>query len=590
MKLTQYMLASLALSLLLHIVLLGTLSNMTFETPFPRTTRDTPRALLPLTLRPVPRPEVRPKPAKLNEHPNRGGELNDLLFSPAESERKLTELFKQEKIAPQPPEPTIRFSGLEKASLKPTLPAKNEEPVLSAPRPKILEIDASKLPPERIGPRVLTPKIERTARPELHLPSLLPVGPSMPDLASAPPIEVGLRFTRPKYQPPRAIPDDIEVSPFTPPSEVANIAGNNSLGGTDHPHRPDKNSGLIPSVPLDDFVSIDVIVQDDPATGGGFFKATIHANDRSEAIHDIAKDTLFILDRSTSISSSKFQEFKVATIQALEYLNPRDRFNIVSFSEKPYAFSRQYIAATPANLEAARKYVKSLTRGGMTDVFGGLHPFVNSGANDLTRPLNIFLLTDGISTVNIYQDDDFLRRITGNNPGNVSIFPFSAGKEANRELLDFLGFLNRGYRAHADNLTETRKYLSRFINDLSSLLVMDMAYIAEGSIAREMYPKKIPHLYRNSPLRLYGRFGPGEKKLLLTIRGTDAAGKRRDLVFQRNLDEAPRSQDDLGRQWASQKILHLLADRTLTQSTVRRASLQREIRALGTAFSIAVPY
>ena len=197
------------------------------------------------------------------------------------------------------------------------------------------------------------------------------------------------------------------------------------------------------------------------------------------------KDTLFIIDRSSSISPGKFTEFKTAVLFALDYLNPGDRFDIGSFSDRPFTLSRQCIPATAGNLELGREYVRKLTRGGMTDVFAGIQPFVKSGGTDTTRPLNIFLLTDGVSTVkNIYKGDVFLRSITGINPGNVSIFPFSAGKEANRELLDFLGFLNRGYSAHAETLPEVRASLAKFISNLSGLLIMDVQYMAPATLSR----------------------------------------------------------------------------------------------------------
>ena len=99
----------------------------------------------------------------------------------------------------------------------------------------------------------------------------------------------------------------------------------------------------------------------------------------------------------------------------------------------------------------------------MTDVFGGIAPFVQKSNRIAQRPLNIFLLTDGKSTINIYKEDDFIRRIVEMNPGNVSIYPFSAGQDANRQLLDYLGYLNRGYNFHLPDLKQFKSQLMSYI-------------------------------------------------------------------------------------------------------------------------------
>ena len=593
MRLSHYIWASLILSFLLHILVLLSLSRVNFPAPYANI-RPLPHS--PLELLITTEIVELPKPLDVPNATDNASELTELpnSFTLEEGDKRIQELFQKEQLTPLPPEPSVRFSGIEKAELKPVvLPAQPpEQPQMTAPRPQILEIDLSKLPPERIQHRELTPKVERMDVADFHLPSLLPPGPNtVANAASAPVIDVGIRFNRPTFRPPRSIPDDVAVGL---PDKPAAMPGETLPPGLSETMQVDTVADFpenVKSVPFDEFVQVEVTVREDPSTGGGFFLATISANPRSESIRDIPKDTLFIIDRSSSISPGKFTEFKRAVQNALDYLNHGDRFNIVSFSDRPFAFRKQYHLAHADNLKAGREYINELKRGGMTDVFAGLQPFVRAAGADMSRPLNIFLFTDGVSTVkNIFQDDDFQRSIIGINPGNVSIFPFSVGKEANRDLLDFLGYLNRGYGTHVDTLPEVRSKLANFISDLSSLLIMDIHYMAPATFSREMYPKKLTHLYRNSPLRLYGRFPASEQELILTIVGTDAAGKRRDLVFRRRFDECPRAKADLGKQWASQKALQLVADRTLATSQERKAQLNRQLHALGAQFSLAIPY
>ena len=150
----------------------------------------------------------------------------------------------------------------------------------------------------------------------------------------------------------------------------------------------------------------------------------LSANEKSDSIKEIRKDVMLIIDKSSSIPHRKFNAFKEAAATSLDYLNPNDRFNIVTFADKPLPFANGYVPATPENISKARRFVSRLAKGGMTNLFDGLYPYVKSTGEKDGRPLNIFLLTDGISTVNIFKDDDFIRMVTDINPGHVSIFPF----------------------------------------------------------------------------------------------------------------------------------------------------------------------
>ena len=91
---------------------------------------------------------------------------------------------------------------------------------------------------------------------------------------------------------------------------------------------------------------------------------------------DIPKDTLLIIDHSASISPTKLSQFKAGAIESLSYLNPNDRFNVVSFTSKAQALYPNLVAATEQNRETASLYIQRLVRGGQTDVFGGIGPFV----------------------------------------------------------------------------------------------------------------------------------------------------------------------------------------------------------------------
>ena len=99
--------------------------------------------------------------------------------------------------------------------------------------------------------------------------------------------------------------------------------------------------------PLDEFVNVRVTVYPDPIGPGGHFQVDISPRRNSDAMDEIPKDVLFIVDRSGSISLPKFEQFRQAIKELLPALNPQDRFNIISFNDKPYKFFENFIPATP---------------------------------------------------------------------------------------------------------------------------------------------------------------------------------------------------------------------------------------------------
>ena len=595
MKLSRYIVFSMSLSLLLHLLLLY-LSADTLVDVSALQNKERQNAIatdFPITILPeLPKTQTETQPEEkspdmlaVDKEELRGSLQKE--SRQLANQRKIEDIFLKDDLLDIPKPSFKRHSREPEPS--PLKPGGAELPrALSAPRPEIIEIDYAKLalPRQTLPSRIITPKLEREGSELPLLPSLAQHGPlQMPEGASfALSLQPG---QRPKF----ALPEiDIE--------ELKQAERKTKQPTPTTPTKPDLAPMLTPTrvesdmaqLPFDGFVDIEVRIVKDRVGNAGCFQVDILPNANSEALADIAKDTLFLIDHSTSISPAKLNRFKAATRESLARLNPRDRFNVVAFTTVSKSLFQNYQPVNPANLEEADKYIASLWRGGMTDVFGSIAPFVRDSNGNANRPLNIFVLTDGQSTVNIYEPPVFLRQINAVNPGNVSIFPFSAGRQANRQLLDFLGYLNRGSQCHVDQLEDLQDRLVNYISNHSSLIIMDLAYSAEGPVSRDIYPRSLPHLYRKESLRLYGRFANIEEELVLTLSGKDAELKRRSLIFRKKYRDCMVGGAELQREWAGQKILHLLAQRNYSVNQEQTQRLNQEINALAKKFAVYTPY
>lgn len=597
MKLSRYIIFSIVLSVFLHLLLLQLTADIrvgpavSFEEQSKRAI-DTLLTFVVLTDKKEETKEIESAEKKdeslLNEEDVKKA-IKPKDIPVAAKNLKLESIFEKEKLIL---EPEIRF----------TLQTKETRPLLSeataieadkkllatAPRPKIVEIDYSnlELPRQALPSRLITPKLEREDSSSLMLPSLTPHGPASGSAGKSYGLSMKEAF-RPSFGTP-----DIDF-PDKAPGKIE--IGKNELQLT-LPPKTQKifenplDLSKIQESSFDAFVDIKVSVTRNKAGRGGYFQVEIIPNANSDALKDITKDTLFLIDHSTSISPQKLNQFKAATRESLAYLNPADRFNVVAFTSTTHAFADEYQNVNKESLKKADKFVASLWRGGMTDVFGGVAPYVRKSNGDRNRPLNIFLLTDGKSTVNIYEAPTFLRQINALNPGNVSIFPFSAGRQANRQLLDFLGYLNRGGRCHVDELAELQNELVTFISTHSSLIIMDLNYTAEGEVSSEIFPRSLPHLYRNEALKLYGRFNSLNDELILTLNGKDADLNVRDLVFRKKYADCPPAGEELPGIWAGQKILYLISQRNYTDNQELVRQYNAAINALIREYGVYNPY
>ena len=609
-----YILVSVLLSLILHVSLLIFLERMTFPAPASMVSPPHKRDILPVnvkvqefTLEELTKRESEQEEIKeLLREEAAEGTVQDLTD---EATRVMRDVFRNEDLVKPPPAPELRFEGvkIERAVLQPKLPQTLPAKVIAtAPRPKVVEIKMSELPLERQAiQRTTVPQMERVDVPTTNVPSLLPHGEMTADTGVT--YSTGLNLgARPKFGIPKGLGKGAGLDvPMTPDMDPLNgltpLPTATSLPAlTDTLGKLTDDTAILPKVvALDEFVNIDVKVYRD-RKGQGYFKVSIKANELSDSMGDIPKDTLLIIDHSASISPTKLSQFKAGAIESLSYLNPNDRFNVVSFTSKAQALYPNLVAATELNRETASLYIQRLVRGGQTDVFGGIGPFVRKGNGNLDRPMNIFVLTDGQSTIDIHQmgdrtihnheTDEFQRAMVGVNPGNVSIYPFSAGKNANRALLDFMGYLNRGHNYHVDDLKDFRSHLVNYISSYSNLIVRDMRYLAEGKVSKNIYPRHLPHLYRHETLAIYGRFDPDDTELVLTLSGYDAKNQHRDLVFRRRYDECGEGPELMKQHWAAQKIMHTRAEITLCTDAKRRQALDRECRHLANDYGIMINY
>ena len=414
---------------------------------------------------------------------------------------------------------------------------------------KILETDGDKLQKNRLQiNRLIVPKITRAGLPSFS-------GDGTPSGGS--PIELKLR-----------VPFPLRSSPDLPPAPADRLLPNEDLAVIDS----------LMDVRLFKFTEED---------GNGFFRIDITPRKKISGLKPFMKDIVFCIDSSGSISKEKLDEFRGGVLKSIEKMNPDDRFEIISFKHKAFPLFGGLRNPSPENIEFAAEFLSKLQRSGSTNIYSAVEPFVNEKFKTPERPLLLFLASDGnVNTGEVFDSRSLVNEISNKNHDNGSIFTFSSGRDKNSFLLDLLSYRNRGESFAAKEVGQSRNDLEVFIENVSGIVVMDLDYQVSGSLSELTFPKKLPHLYSNHTLSVYGKFTPETEELGLRITGVDSLGKKQEFVFAGNLDYAQETDEQLPKKWALQYIYNLYSRLTADYDEV----LKTEIYRTASKYGVDVPY
>ena len=352
-----------------------------------------------------------------------------------------------------------------------------------------------------------------------------------------------------------------------------------SPGFTDSSKKSDKDE----TKELESFLNIRPFIYIDRSDDTGYFRLDLTLNAKARGLEPQPKDVFFIVDTSKSISSDQLQEFKDGISAGIKSLAPNDRFEIVDFDTKSQTLFNSFKTPNAESLGKAQDFIDGFSSGGLTDVFGSLRPFVDT-TRKYDRPLMLYLLTDGVSTVKeSMQNSPLIKEITSVNKGMISIFGFSCGDNINSFLIDFLTYRNRGDSLIINGTDGAGPQLGQYINNRSEIIVSDLNYRYMGENKKDVFPKILPHMYRKRTLSLFGTFKLDEKETMVQMTGNSSSGKRQ-LIYRFRYNEAERANRELAKSWAAQKIFHLIGKLTERPD----AKTVMEIRQLQQKFEVYI--
>ncbi|MGH7150139.1 MAG: VWA domain-containing protein, partial [Planctomycetota bacterium] len=298
----------------------------------------------------------------------------------------------------------------------------------------------------------------------------------------------------------------------------------------------------------------------------------------------LPKDVVFVLDTSGSMAREKIEQAKGALREALGRLNPGDRFHLVRFATDAEAFRERPVPGTPENLEAARSWIAALEARGGTNLGAALERALPV-PDERARLTMLFLLTDGLPTVGTIDEKALLAEVRQKNAARARIFVFGVGVDVNARFLDTLAEETRAAREYVAAGEAIDLKVASLVEKVSHPILSNPLLFLEGAESLDVYPKRLPDLFRGSSLVVAGRFR-GEGVARARLRGRFGDGER-EWVYAIDLPAAEARNDSIRATWASRKVGYLLDEIRLNGED---PELVEEVKRLAREHGIVTPY
>jgi Ca-activated chloride channel homolog len=318
----------------------------------------------------------------------------------------------------------------------------------------------------------------------------------------------------------------------------------------------------------------------------GYFLMLISPKSNINEQERVAKDIVFVLDTSGSMSGEKIDKAKAALKFGVESLSVRDRFNIISFSGEDHLMKSGLIEADSAGKQTGLKFIENLRAEGGTNINDALvSAFKQFQSSE--RPAMVVFLTDGLPTVGTTDVKQIVKNAVDTNRANVRLFSFGVGYDVNTNLLDKLSADNRGASDYIEPQEDLEVKVSNFFARVNYPVLSDLKLDFGGVETELIYPRAMGDLFKNSQLILVGRYKNSVNSA--TVRLTGKMGAREQtFTFASQSFPGERSDNQfLARLWATRRVGYLLEQIRLNGAN---RELIDEIVGLGTRYGIVTPY
>lgn len=281
-----------------------------------------------------------------------------------------------------------------------------------------------------------------------------------------------------------------------------------------------------------------------------------------------ARDVIFVIDVSGSMSGTSIEQAKAALITALDGLSTIDRFNIIWFNDNSDRLFPDAVSASQQYKNYARRFIEKLQAGGGTEMLAAMQQAL-SGQQAFSRFRQVVFITDG----NISNETQ-LFKVIDKQLGNSRLFTIGIGSAPNAYFMRRAAQQGRGTFTYIGDINEVHKKTTALFKKLETPALINIQLeideLQSKNSEYEIFPKTIPDLYAGETasiliksntmpqnIRLSGDYGNSEWQMGTPLKTTAQGGIRVA--------------------WAREKIAALMTHHHQTKDDETRQSIQQQV-------------
>lgn len=262
----------------------------------------------------------------------------------------------------------------------------------------------------------------------------------------------------------------------------------------------------------------------------------------------LPRDVTFVIDTSGSMSGVSMRQAKQALRNGLDYLSPNDKFNIIQFNSSFTSLFNQSQATTNMTLSEAHTMVDGLDAGGGTEILEPLKRAFNNQV-DSTYLSQVIFITDG----SIGNESELFNMIKSNLK-ETRLFTVGIGSAPNTFFMAKAAQFGRGTSTVINDVSQVKQKMATLFEKITSPVMRDIAITWPETQSVEVYPSKLPDLYRGQPLTVI-------VKSDAPITKAEINGQLVNTPWQQSLNlknENKKQTENLDTVWARQKVAALM--------------------------------
>ena len=231
----------------------------------------------------------------------------------------------------------------------------------------------------------------------------------------------------------------------------------------------------------------------------------------------MAKEIIFVLDKSGSMSGNKISQLKSAFDEIINQLHSKDSFNIIMFDSVIEKYKSDLIRASERNKLDAVDYINEVEARGATNI--------NEALLSALDMFSLVMLTDGLPTMGETNTKTIRQNVLENNNAKVTLYCLGFGFDLDFPFLKAMSLENFGIAFRIYENKDASAQITDFYDTISTPLLRGLTFSYSDG-AYEVYPTYVEQLFEGAEIVVVGKYNGTSRMITASVSAMSWEGKK----------------------------------------------------------------